>query len=137
MKLFKQNGFKITIESGLFKTDFLDVSFNILNSSYQPYNKPSSPILYVNNKSNHPRQIIKQLPQTINIRLIKLSNKQESFNNVKNEYQKALNSANYKNNLTYDKTILSKRNKKQRKRNIIFFNPTFSLYVNSKMENNS
>ena len=113
--------------------DFLDVSFNKLNSSYQPYNKPSSPILYVNNKSNHPRQIIKQLPQTINIRLIKLSNKQESFNNVKNEYQKALNSANYKNNLTYDKTILSKRNKKQRKRNIIFFNPTFSLYVNSKM----
>ena len=29
IKLFKQNGFKITIESGLFQTDFLDVSFNI------------------------------------------------------------------------------------------------------------
>ena len=95
MKLFKQNGFKITIESGLFKTDFLDVSFNILNSSYQPYNKPNSLILYVNNKSNHPRQV----PQTINRRRIKLSNNQEFLNNVKSEYQKALNSASYKDNL--------------------------------------
>ena len=133
IKLFKQNGFKITTETGLFQTDFLDVSFNILNSSYQPYNKPNSPILYVNNKSNHPRQVLKQLPQTINRRLINLSNNQESFNNVKNEYQKALNSANYKDNLKYDNTISPKSNKKQRKRDIIFFNPPFSLNVNSKI----
>merc|ERR1712240_78922 len=98
----------------------------------QPYNKPSSPILYVNNKSNHPRQVLKQLPQTINRRLINLSNNQESFNNVKSVYQKALNSANYKDNLKYDSTITSKRNKKRRKRDIIFFNPPFSLNVNSK-----
>ena len=132
-KLFKQNGFKITIESGLFQTDFLDVSFNISNSSYQPYNKPNSPILYVNYNSNHPRQILKQLPETINRRLIKLSNNEESFNNVKNEYQKALNSANYKNTLKYDKTTLPERNKKQRKRDIIYFNPPFSLNISSKI----
>ena len=131
IKLFKQNGFKITIESGLFQTDFLDVSFNILNSSYQPYNKPNSPILYVNNHSNHPRQVLKQLPETINRRLIKLSNNEESYNNVKTEYQRALTSANYKQNIKYDKNLSLKTNK--RKRNIIYFNPPFSLTVNSKI----
>ena len=93
----------------------------MLNSSYQPYNNPNSPILYVNYNFNHPPQILKQLPETINRRLIKLSNNEESFNNVKSEYQKALNSANYKDTLKYDKTILPKRNK--RKWDIIFFNP--------------
>ena len=67
-----------------------------------------------------PRQILKQLPETINRRLIKLSNNEKSFNNVKNEYQKALNSVNYKNTLKYDKTTQPERNKKQRKRHNIF-----------------
>ena len=80
-------------------------------------------------KFNHSLQVLKQLPQTINRRLIKLSNNQESINNVKGKYQKALNSANFKDNLKYDKTTLSKRNKKQRKRGIIFFNPPFSLNI--------
>ena len=51
IKLFKQNGFKIITESGFFQTNFLDVSFNMLNSSYQPYNKPNSPIFYINYNS--------------------------------------------------------------------------------------
>ena len=66
IKLFKNFDFKITVESGLIQTNFLDVSFNILNSSYRPYNKPNSPNLYVNNNSNHPKQILKQLLITIN-----------------------------------------------------------------------
>ena len=74
-----------------------------------------------------------KLSKTINRRLIKLSNNEESFNNVKSEYQKALNSVNYKDTLKYDKTTLLKRNKIQRKRDIIFFNPPFSLNVSSKM----
>ena len=91
--------FKITVESGLIQMNFLDVSFNILNSSYRPYNKPNSPILYVNNNPNHPKQILKQLPSTINQRLINLSNNKEFFNNIKQIYQNSLNSANYKHKL--------------------------------------
>ena len=52
---------------------------------------------------------------------------------MKSEYRKALNSANQKGNLRYDKTILSKRNKKQRKTDIKFVNSSFSLNVNSKI----
>ena len=49
IKLFKQNDYEITTEPGLFQTDFSDASSNILSSSYQPYNKPNSPVLYSNN----------------------------------------------------------------------------------------
>ena len=41
IKLFKQNGFLITIEFGLFQTDFLEVLFNILNSSYHSTTNPA------------------------------------------------------------------------------------------------
>ena len=131
IKLFKKFDFKITVESGLIQTDFLDVSFNILNSSYRPYNKPNSPILYVNNNSNHPKQILKQLPLTINQRLINLSNNNESFNNIKQTYQNSLNSANYKHKLTYEQPVIRKNNK--RKRDIIYFNPPFNLNVATKI----
>lgn len=50
---------------------------------------------------------------------------------VKTEYQKTLVSANYKDNLNYDNTILSKRNKRKRTR--VFFNPPFSLTVSSEI----
>ena len=83
IKLFQKFYFKITVESGLIQTNFLDVSFYILNSSYRPYNKPNSLILHVNNNSNHPKQILKQLPLTINQRLINLFNNKDSFNNIK------------------------------------------------------
>ena len=53
---------------------------------------------------------------------------------MNSEYQKALNSAKYKTNLKYDKTLLSKRNKKQRKIDIMSINQPLSLNVNSKIE---
>ena len=41
--------------------DLLDVTFNLLDGIYKPYKKPNDQLLYVNNSSNHPPQIIKQL----------------------------------------------------------------------------
>ena len=41
IKLFKNFDYKITVESELIQTKFLDISFNILNSNYHPYNKPN------------------------------------------------------------------------------------------------
>ena len=98
------------MDAGLIKTDFLDIELNLPNKTYIPFRKPNSDILYVNNKSNHPNQILKQLPITINERLNNLSSNEESFNRIKHSYQSALKSANYKFNLTYQKA-----NKKQQK----------------------
>ena len=41
--------------------DLLDVTFNLLDGIYKQYKKPNDQLLYVNNSSNHPPQIIKQL----------------------------------------------------------------------------
>ena len=81
-------------------------------------------------QSNHPNQILKQFPITIKEKLNNLLSKQESFNCIKHNYQAALKSANHKLNLTYKKT--NKTTKKQRKRKIIYFNPTFSLTIATK-----
>ena len=130
-RIFNKWGFKITIETGLIQTDFLDIELNLPNKTYIPFRKPNSDILYVSKQSNHPNQILKQLPITINERLNNLSSNQESFNRIKHNYQSALKSANHKFNLAYQNQ--NKTTKKQRKRKIIYFNPPFSLTVATKI----
>ena len=39
IKLFQDNGLKITIETGLKSVVFLDVSFNLTEENYKPYKK--------------------------------------------------------------------------------------------------
>ena len=87
--------------------------------------------MYLNNNSNHPKQVFKQLPLTINQRLINISNNKDSFNNIKQIYQNSLNFANYKHKLVYDQPLIKKINK--RKRNIQYFNPPFRLNVTTKV----
>ena len=66
IKIVKEIGFKIDIETNLKIVNFLDMTFNLINVSYKPYKKPVDTLLYINKNSNHPPQIIKKLPKTIN-----------------------------------------------------------------------
>ena len=43
----------------------LDVTLNLENSTYRPYQEENSQIKYINIESNHPPSIIKQLPLSI------------------------------------------------------------------------
>ena len=65
IKLFKENGFKIEIETNLKIVNFLDVTFNLRNSTYRPYRKPNDNLLYIHTSSNYSPQIIKHLPYSI------------------------------------------------------------------------
>ena len=65
IEIFKNAGFKIKIKTNLQIVDFLDVTLNLLDETYKPYKKPNDQLLYVNTASNHPPQIIKQLPISI------------------------------------------------------------------------
>ena len=65
IKLFKETGFKIETEINLKIVNFLDVTFNLANSTYRPYRKPNYNLLYIHTSSNHPPQIIKHLPDSI------------------------------------------------------------------------
>ena len=69
IKIFKEIGFKTDIETNLKIVNFLDMTFNLINGSYKPYKKAKNTLLYINKNSNHPPQIIKKLPKTINNRL--------------------------------------------------------------------
>ena len=110
----------------------LEKSIN-LDGTYKPYKKLKHQLLYVNTSSNHPPQIIKQLPISISNRLSNNSSNKQVFDMSKGEYEKALRESGYKNvSLIYTdkKDIKQKRN---RSRNIIWFNPPFNKNVSTNV----
>ena len=72
IQLFKDSGFVIDIENNLKIFNFLDTTFNLNNGIFKPYKKPNDSLLYLKKTSNHPPQIIKQLPKIISDRLSKI-----------------------------------------------------------------
>ena len=101
--IFQNNGLKITTESNLLQTDFLDITLNLIAGKYWPYRKPGNIPLYINAKSNHPPNIKKQLPKMISTRLSNNSYSLQEFNKTFPEYQLALEKSGYREKLTYVK----------------------------------
>ena len=89
-KIFKNTSFKIEIKINLHIVDFLDVTFNLLDEAYKLHKKPNDQLLYINTSSNHPPQIIKQLPISISNRLSNNSSNKQVFDMSKGEYEKVL-----------------------------------------------
>ena len=129
--LFKNEGLSITIETNLFETDFLDVIFNLATGKFFPFRKPKNQPLYINAKSNHPPNILRDLPSMINKRLSDLSCHEEEYEKAKPLYETALNESGYKTTLTYTKTANVKN--RNRARNIIWFNPPSRQNVKSNI----
>ena len=78
------------IEGNLKIVDYLDVTSNLTDSSYCPFNKTNNEINYVHKQSNHPPSIIRQLPLSVERRLSKLSSIEKIFDDSTPTYQKAL-----------------------------------------------
>ena len=68
-EIFQSFGLKISIDINLQITDFLDVTFNLKNGKYYPFRKPNNGPLYINALSNHPKNIIKEIPNMIGKRV--------------------------------------------------------------------
>ena len=51
--LFKKEGLNITIETNLARSNFLDVTFNLVTEKHLSYCKPNSDPLYINAKSSN------------------------------------------------------------------------------------
>ena len=137
IKLMKDIGFKITINIGQIRTNFLDVSLDLYHNNYKPYRKPNSHLNYINYNSNHPQHIKKQLPKMIEKRLNSLSKNESVFNSIKTEYNEALTKSGFKYRLNYTDNRLTKppstSNKRKRTRKIIFFNPPFCESVKTNI----
>ena len=131
--MFKGNGLDIVIQCNMKTVNFLDVTLDLENSTYRPYQKQNNQIKYVNIESNHPPSIIKQLPLSIESQLSSLSSSEEIFNDSLIPYQDALDKSGYKHKLKYKANIDTPSNKKQRKRNIIWFNQPCSKNVKNNI----
>ena len=66
----KDLGFESEIETNLKEVNLLDVTFNLNSGLYKPYKKPNDQLLYVATSSDHPPPVIKQLPNSINRKLM-------------------------------------------------------------------
>ena len=93
--LFKKYGLEILTECNKKVVDYLDVTFNLKDGTYKPYHKPDNKITYINVQSNHPPNIIKQLPKTIGQPLSNNSSIETIFDEAAPLYEKALSKAGY------------------------------------------
>ena len=127
---------------------------------HEPYQKQNANIVYVSQKSNHPPIILKNIPQGIEKRLVKLSSNADCFNEERNVYQSALDAAgyDYQLNMTENNSMSSSqvrntqvlfhadtpeaiqsqetiipRAKRYCQRKIIYFNPPFNCYVKNNV----
>ena len=57
--------------------DFLGVRLDLINNTYQRYRKPNKETVYINKHSNHPPNILKELPKAINKRITNISCNQD------------------------------------------------------------
>jgi hypothetical protein len=134
--IFKRCGLDLEIECNLKIVNYLDVSLNLENGSYRPYRKPNDETIYIHAKSNHPPNIIKQLPLSVEKRLTTLSINESTFKEASKYYQEALNKCGHDHTLQYkpvEKEILNINESQGRKRNIIWFNPPFSKNVSTNI----
>ena len=79
IKVFKGHNLNMTIEVGLSRVNFLDVTLNLEKEIYKPFRKPRDKPLYVSSWSNHPPRVIKNIPVGINKRLFEISANKEVF----------------------------------------------------------
>ena len=68
-----------------------------------PFRKPNNQPLYINEISDHPPTILRDLLNMINKRLSDLSCNEEEYEKTKPLYETALNESDYKTTLTYTK----------------------------------
>ena len=126
-KIFSDNGLRITVEANAKVINYLDVTLDLNTGQYQPYNKPGNTPSYIHHESNHPPNIIKSVPKSINKRLATISSSHETFSKSTRIYQEALQKSGLIHQLEYQQPTVN--NKNNRKRKIIWFNPPYNRTV--------
>ena len=87
IKAFKLLGLRIKIASNLKIVDFLDVTLNSNNGTFKPFSKNDSTPRYINVSSNHPRSVLRQIPNAVNQKINKLSSCKKFFDENKSRYE--------------------------------------------------
>ena len=122
-KVFLKNGLDVIIEGNTKIVNDLDVTFNLHDGTYRPYQKPDNIIQCIHVESNHPPNIIKQIPKTVEKRLSQLSSNEKIFNESAHFYEDKLHQSGYQQKLKGNPPNTEIHNKRKHKRNIIWFIP--------------
>ena len=133
-QIFARNNLKITIEANKKVVNFLDVTLDLNTGKFKPYTKPLSTLLYVHSQSNHPPNIIRNIPAAINRRLSSISSDQAVFNEAAPQYQEALRKSGYMHKLEFKPPPQGPPpQKRMRRRNVIWFNPPYNKNVKTNI----
>ena len=126
VKVFKKCGLSSVVDTNLKTVDFLDVIFDLNKNIYKPFRKPNNSPIYMNKNSNHPPNILKQLPNSIAKRISETSSSEQIFNKSIKIDSKALKESGFTDEPKYlpnEVQELGNNNRRKRKRKIIWFNP--------------
>ena len=77
------------------------MTLDLSNNSYKPFTKSNQNQSYINVNSNHPKNIIKQIPEAVNLRIGKLSANEKIFKESSKRYIDALKNSGFKEGLGY------------------------------------
>ena len=152
IRAFKLQGLRIQIASNLKIVDFLDVTLNLNNGIFKPFSKNESAPRSINISPNHPRSVLRQVPNAVNLRINMLSSCKEIFVENKSRYDDALKGSGFQGRLEYltpvdlnsrvknnnggthtlikvgeiiNNSSHEKRRGKNRNRKVVWFNPPF------------
>ena len=123
---------KITADTNLVKTNFLDVTLSLKSGKYWPFRKPNNFPFYMHTQSYHLPTIKKQLPIMLAKRLPNLSCNHEEFAKAIPEYKEAMHRNGHKSETKYE-TSPHPNKRRSRKRKILWFNPPYSEHVCSNI----
>lgn len=132
-RIFANNNLRITIEANKKTVNFLDVTLDLTTERFKPYSKPANTPLYVHSKSNHPPNILRNIPEAINKRLSEISSDENAFNEAAPPYQEALRKSGYAHTLKFNPAPQRPPKQDRRRRNIIWFNPPFNRNVQTNI----
>ena len=79
----------------------MDVTLDLSNNSYKPFIKTNQNPTYINVNSNHPKNIIRQIPKAVNLRIGKLSANEKIFKESSKRYINALKNSGFNEDFRY------------------------------------
>ena len=132
-KVFENNGLSITIEANSKVVNFLDINLDLNSGIFKPFMKENDTPTYVHSKSNHPPVVLKNIPLGVNRRLNTISANKDVFVAAAVPYQNALNKSGFSHKLEFQPAEECTTKKKNRKRNVTWFNPPYSANVKTNV----
>ena len=138
--LYRDDGFSIfrnlaiTVTTNITSANCLDVNFDLTKDIYKPYRKPNDQPLYISRHSDHPPNTARQISLSVSSRILNISSDQSIFNSSIPMYKEALTKSGFNDDIIYTPIIESNNSERKntRKRKIIWFNPPYSMDMETK-----